>query len=195
VPLRINVETTKSLELLAQSQGTTIFAALMAAYGALLGRLARQDDLVIGFPIEGRRTADVDELVGFFVNTLSVRIDLAGSPNTHELIERVKGRTVDAMVHQDIPFERLVEDLSVARSLMYTPIFQAWFNWQTQQVGLLELEGLSEEYLPASVSVSIFTAHLLVLKLILFVMIYYPAVLKVSFPFLKNQSSFVSISG
>ncbi|MEY3740510.1 MAG: hypothetical protein RLZZ192_1186, partial [Pseudomonadota bacterium] len=156
IPLSIDAKTAKSLERLAQAQGTTLFAALMAVYGALLGRLARQDDVVIGFPIEGRRTAEVDELVGFFVNTLSVRIDLAGSPNAQELIERVKNRTVDALVHQEIPFERLVEDLSVNRSLLHAPIFQAWFNWQTQEVGLLSLEGLGEEYLASAVSLSRF---------------------------------------
>ncbi|MGY9016389.1 MAG: condensation domain-containing protein, partial [Rhodospirillales bacterium] len=156
IPIDIDAKMAGALERLAQSRGTTIFTILMAVYGSLLGRLARQDDVVIGFPIEGRRTADIDELVGFFINTLSIRIDLAGSPNTAELIDRVKGRALDALVHQEIPFERLVEDLAVARSLLHAPIFQAWFNWQPQLSGGFSLEGLSEEFLASLVSVSRF---------------------------------------
>ncbi|MFM8858754.1 MAG: non-ribosomal peptide synthetase, partial [Methylocystis sp.] len=133
VPVQIDSKTTQALEALAQGHGTTLFAVLMGIYGSLLGRLARQDDVLIGFPVAGRDQVEIEGLVGFFVNTLVLRVDVSGSPRVYDLIERVKARAVEALSHQDAPFDRLVEELAVERSLSHTPLFQAMFAWLDQE--------------------------------------------------------------
>ncbi|MFM8858599.1 MAG: non-ribosomal peptide synthetase, partial [Methylocystis sp.] len=132
VPVQIDSKTTQALEALAQTHGTTLFAVLMGIYGSLLGRLARQDDVLIGFPVAGRDQVEIEGLIGFFVNTLVLRVDVSGSPRVYDLIERVKARAVEALSHQDAPFDRLVEELAVERSLSHTPLFQAMFAWLDQ---------------------------------------------------------------
>ena len=116
VPVQIDGKTTKVLESLAQSHGTTLFAVLMGLYGSLLGRLSRQDEVLIGFPVAGRDQVEIEDLIGFFVNTLVLRVDVSGGPRVSDLIERVKERSVEALSHQDAPFDRLVEDLATAIS-------------------------------------------------------------------------------
>ncbi|NDF67836.1 MAG: non-ribosomal peptide synthetase, partial [Actinobacteria bacterium] len=113
VPVQIDSKTTQALEALAQTHGTTLFAVLMGIYGSLLGRLARQEEVLIGFPVAGRDQVEIEGLVGFFVNTLVLRVDVSGSPRVYDLIERVKARAVEALSHQDAPFDRLVEELAV----------------------------------------------------------------------------------
>ncbi|NDB70542.1 MAG: hypothetical protein EB015_21550, partial [Methylocystaceae bacterium] len=108
VPVQIEGKITAALEGLAQSHGTTLFAVLMGVYGSFLGRLSRQDDVLIGFPVAGRDQVEVEDLIGFFVNTLVLRVDMSGSPRVFDLIERVKRRAVEALGHQDAPFDRLV---------------------------------------------------------------------------------------
>ncbi|MFM9154464.1 MAG: condensation domain-containing protein, partial [Methylocystis sp.] len=132
VPVQIDGKTTAVLEALAQSHGTTLFAVLMGLYGALLGRLSRQDEVLIGFPVAGRDRREIEDLIGFFVNTLVLRVDVSGGPRVFDLIERVKERSLEALSHQDAPFDRLVEDLAVERSLSHTPLFQAMFAWLDQ---------------------------------------------------------------
>ncbi|NBO09741.1 MAG: non-ribosomal peptide synthetase, partial [Actinobacteria bacterium] len=154
VPVQIDGKTTAALEALAQSHGTTLFAVLMGIYGSLLGRLSRQDDVLIGFPVAGRDQTEIEDLIGFFVNTLVLRVDVSGSPRVFDLIERVKERSLEALSHQDAPFDRLVEDLAVERSLSHTPIFQAMFAWLDQgelqfKLGEASLESLDVQ-LPTS---------------------------------------------
>ncbi|NDB69357.1 MAG: non-ribosomal peptide synthetase, partial [Methylocystaceae bacterium] len=145
VPVQIDAQTSSRLEALALSHGATLFAALMGIYGALLGRLARQDDVLIGFPVAGRDQVEIEDLVGFFVNTLVLRVDLSGSPRVFDLLERVKRASVEALSHQDAPFDRLVEDLAVERSLSHTPLFQAMFAWLDQEETRVQLGGTSLE--------------------------------------------------
>ncbi|MFM9152666.1 MAG: condensation domain-containing protein, partial [Methylocystis sp.] len=154
VPVQIDSKTTAALEALAQSHGTTLFSVLMGLYGALLGRLARQEDVLIGFPVAGRDRTEIEDLIGFFVNTLVLRVDVSGGLRVFDLIERVKERSLEALSHQDAPFDRLVEDLAVERSLSHTPLFQAMFAWLDQaetkfKLGEASLEGL-EAQLPTS---------------------------------------------
>ncbi|MFM9161975.1 MAG: non-ribosomal peptide synthetase, partial [Methylocystis sp.] len=132
VPVQIDGKTTAVLEALAQSHGTTLFAVLRGVYGSLLGRLSRQDEVLFGFPVAGRDRRELEDLIGFFVNTLVLRVDVSGGPRVFDLIERVKERSLEALSHQDAPFDRLVEDLAVERSLSHTPIFQAMFAWLDQ---------------------------------------------------------------
>jgi amino acid adenylation domain-containing protein len=116
---------------------------LLAGWAALLGRLSGQEEVVIGTPVANRRRVEIEGLIGFFVNTLALRIDLRGAPRVGELLGRVKERTVEGQQNQDIPFEQVVELLQTARSLSHAPIFQVMFAWQNAPEGRLELPGLT----------------------------------------------------
>lgn len=144
------------LTALSQSEGVTLFMTLLAALQTLLGRYSRQDDIVVGSPIAGRNNTEVEQLIGFFVNTLALRTDLSGNPAFRELLVRVKETTLDAYAHQDIPFEKLVEELQPERSLSYQPIFQVVFALQNAPQRSLELAGLQLERLPLHQGTSAF---------------------------------------
>ncbi|HEX6373134.1 MAG TPA: non-ribosomal peptide synthase/polyketide synthase, partial [Longimicrobium sp.] len=132
-----------ALKSLSQRHGTTLFMTLLAGWAAVLARLSGQDDVVIGTPSANRGRAEVEELIGFFVNTLPVRVDLSDGPSAAELLERVKARALEAQRNQDIPFEQVVERLRPVRSLAYTPLFQVMFAWQNAPGGDLALSGLT----------------------------------------------------
>jgi amino acid adenylation domain-containing protein len=152
LPIEISAQTTAHLQSLANQHQTTLFTVLLALYGTFLARLANQSEVVIGSPIAGRTTHEVDGLIGFFVNTLALRVDASGHPDLNTLMERVKGSVNHALTHQDLPFERLVEDLGVARSLSHTPVFQSMLAWQTQETASLYLDDLSVEMLPVTLT-------------------------------------------
>ncbi|HEU0055201.1 MAG TPA: amino acid adenylation domain-containing protein, partial [Longimicrobium sp.] len=134
---------TAGLKALGQRHGTTLFMTLLAGWAAVLSRLSGQDDVVIGTPTANRGRREIEGLIGFFVNTLALRVDLAGSPSVADLLARVKGRALGAQQHQDIPFEQVVELMQPARSLSHTPLFQVMFIWQNAPEGELELSGLA----------------------------------------------------
>jgi amino acid adenylation domain-containing protein len=116
-----------ALRALSRREGATLFMTVLAAWQALLGRYAGQDDVVVGSPIAGRTRREVEGLIGFFVNMLPLRADLAGDPTGTELLARVRETALEAFAHQELPFERLVEELGVERSLVHAPVFQAAF--------------------------------------------------------------------
>jgi non-ribosomal peptide synthetase component F len=101
---------------------------LLAAWQALLGRYAGTDDVVVGSPVAGRDRLEVQGLIGFFVNTLALRGDLSGDPSFTELVGRAKETVLGAQSHAEVPFERLVDELGVERSLTHTPLFQVMFT-------------------------------------------------------------------
>ena len=149
IPVSLIPAQVQPLAALALAQGTTLFAVLLAGYAALLGRLAQQDDVVIGSPVAGRGRPELDSLAGFFVNTLALRLDLAGNPDAAGLVGRARDAVLDALTHQEVPFERLVEDLAVGRSLGHTPLFQAMLIWQSQErAGDLALGDIRATELP-----------------------------------------------
>ena len=127
---RIAGEVRRSVDTLAHRFGATSYMVLLAGFKALLARYSSQDDIVVGTPIANRNRREVEGLIGFFVNTLVLRTDLSGDPTFRDLVERVKDVALGAYAHQDLPFERLVEELQPERSLSHTPLFQVMFVLQ-----------------------------------------------------------------
>ncbi len=119
-----------ALASLAERSRATPFMAYLAGFAALLGRLADQEDVSIGFPIANRTRSELEGLIGFFANTLVLRADLSGDPGFGELLARVREAAKGAYAHQDIPFEKVVEVLQPARDRSRTPLFQAMFTFE-----------------------------------------------------------------
>ncbi|RKH66938.1 non-ribosomal peptide synthetase [Corallococcus aberystwythensis] len=132
----------KALEALCRQQGVTLFMALLGGMHLLLSRLSGQDDVVIGSPISGRTRQEVEPLIGFFINTLPLRVQGEGSLGFGEMLRRVRKTCLDAYAHQEVPFEQLVDALQPERDLSRPPLFQVFFTLQHSAVPALELEGL-----------------------------------------------------
>ncbi|MBT6225659.1 MAG: amino acid adenylation domain-containing protein, partial [Candidatus Scalindua sp.] len=115
---------TKSLNELAAKSGCSLFMVLLGAFSTLLSRYTNQDDIVIGAPIANRNYPEIESLIGFFVNTQALRCDLSGNPNFLELLSRIKQTAFDAYANQDIPFEKLVEELHPERDMSRNPLMQ-----------------------------------------------------------------------
>ncbi|WP_414754485.1 amino acid adenylation domain-containing protein [Anabaena sp. CCY 9910] len=138
----LSVELTQKLVKLSQEQGCTLFMTLLAAYDTLLYRYTGQDDILVGSPIANRDRLEIEGLIGFFVNSLVMRTNLAGNPSFSELLGRVRDMAMDAYAHQDLPFEMLVEALQPERDLSHTPLFQVMFVLQNTPMSPIELTGL-----------------------------------------------------
>ncbi|HYP26888.1 MAG TPA: condensation domain-containing protein, partial [Blastocatellia bacterium] len=142
-PIEISRELTESLLLLSRENGSTLFMTLMAAFSTLLYHYSGQDDMLIGVPIANRNRVEVEALIGFFVNTLVMRTRLSGDPTFIELLARVREEALQSYAHQDLPFERLVEEVQPERDLSRAPIFQVVFTLQNTPDSKLELPGLT----------------------------------------------------
>nr|APZ78729.1 nonribosomal peptide synthetase [Myxococcus sp.] len=147
-PLTLEAPTSQALTSLCREQGVTPFMALLAAWGAYLGRVSGQDDVVIGSPFAGRRLTETEPLIGFFVNSLPLRIDLGGEPTFIELLQRVRRQVLDAHEHQDVPFEKLVEVLKPERVLGTSPLFQVMLAFQQTHAEGMTLPNLDVTPLP-----------------------------------------------
>ncbi|HEU4557489.1 MAG TPA: amino acid adenylation domain-containing protein [Longimicrobium sp.] len=146
LPMRLDPDLVRRLKALAAREGATTFMALLAGFQALLGRLSRQEDVVVGTPVASRSRAETEEIVGLFVNTLALRADLSGDPTFRALLRQVRETTLGAYAHQDVPFEKLVELLRVDRSLSHAPVFQVMFALQSQETGTVRLPGVRADY-------------------------------------------------
>nr|WP_275900411.1 non-ribosomal peptide synthetase [Pyxidicoccus trucidator] len=123
-PFSLGRPLTEAVKNLGQREGVTPFMVVLAAFQAVLARYSGQDDVCVGSPIAGRTRAETEGLIGFFVNTLVLRTRLDGNPSFRELLARVREVTLGAYAHQDVPFEKLVEELRPERSLSHSPLFQ-----------------------------------------------------------------------
>ncbi|SFI12859.1 non-ribosomal peptide synthetase, partial [Bradyrhizobium sp. Gha] len=145
VPIVIDADLTRELKRVSLQHGTTLFMVVLAAWAAVLSRLSGQDDLVIGVPSANRGQREIEELIGFFVNTLALRLDLSGKPSVSELLERTRRTVLAAQEHQDLPFEQVVEIVQPPRALDHTPLFQVMLAWENDALGSLDLPGLRVE--------------------------------------------------
>ncbi|MBW8311373.1 MAG: non-ribosomal peptide synthetase, partial [Rhizobium sp.] len=127
VAFELDAGLTAALRRLGQRHGTTLFQTLLASWALLLSRLSGQEDLVIGTPTANRDHGQTQDLIGFFVNALPLRIDLTGNPTVAELLARTKTTALDALAHQDIPFEQVVDLIASERNLAHNPVFQVAF--------------------------------------------------------------------
>ncbi|MFW2404823.1 MAG: amino acid adenylation domain-containing protein, partial [Gammaproteobacteria bacterium] len=125
---RLAGERTEALRALGRENGCTLFMVMLGAFDVLLHRYSGQTDLLVGTPVAGRERVEFESLIGLFINTVVLRIDVGGDPRFVDLLERVRNATLDAQEHQRLPFEKLVEALRPDRTLSHAPIFQVMFN-------------------------------------------------------------------
>ena len=139
-----------ALKELAQREQTTLFMVLLAAFHTLLHRYTSQDDIVVGSPVAGRMQIETEGLLGLFVNTLALRVSLAGDPTFQQLLQRVREAALAAYAHQDLPFEKLVDALQPERDLSLSPLVQVMFILQNEPLGALKLPGLQVTSCPVA---------------------------------------------
>ncbi|WDZ88126.1 amino acid adenylation domain-containing protein [Micromonospora cathayae] len=137
----VDADVTARLEEFARDAGATLYMVLLGGFQAVLSRHSGQDDIVVGTPVAGRDHPDLEPLIGFFVNTLPLRVSTAGSPSLRDLVHRVREATLGGLGNADVPFEKLVEELQPDRSLAHAPVFQVQFILQNAPYDGFRLAG------------------------------------------------------
>jgi amino acid adenylation domain-containing protein len=148
-PFQLSKSLTEKLKDLSKQEGVTLFMTLLATFKVLLYRYTQQEDIIVGTPIANRDRSEIEGLIGFFVNTLVLRTNLGNNPTFRELLHQVREVTLGAYAHQDLPFERLVEELQPGRNLSHSPLFQVMFILQNASTEVLHLPELTIEPLKA----------------------------------------------
>lgn len=161
----LSQELTASIEKLGRQEDATLFMTLLTAYYILLHRHSGQDDMLVGTPIANRTHAELEPLIGVFINTLVLRTNLAGEPGFRELLKRVRKTALAAYSHQDLPFEKLVEKLKPKRDLSRTPLFQVVFNLQNSPLPQLQTPALEIGFQEIDRGVSQFDMTLMISRL------------------------------
>lgn len=128
----LSPEAAAALKALSQREGVSLFMTLLSAFNVWLAHHTGQEDIVVGTPIANRPRAELECLIGFFINTLVLRTNLAGNPDFYEVLQRVRSVTLDAFGHREVPFEMVVDALQVERNLSYSPVFQVLFTLQNE---------------------------------------------------------------
>ena len=155
---------TVQLKVLSQKENATLFMILLAVFGTLLHRYTGQEDVSIGSPFAGRDRLETEQLIGFFINTVVLRLNFSGDPSFHSLLNQVRQVVLGAYTHQDMPFEKLVEELQPERDTSRNPLFQVWFNMLNLGEIQMELPGLSCEPISMTEPASIFDLSLYVIE-------------------------------
>jgi non-ribosomal peptide synthetase component F len=150
----ISKEIGEKLKTIARSERATLFMTLLTAFQSFLSCLANETDIVVGSPIAGRNRPETEALIGYFVNTLVLRADLSGDPSFRESLRSTRETALGAFANQDLPFEKLVEDLNPTRTAAYNPLFQVWFVMQQPFAGRQELTGLAMQYLDSGTALT-----------------------------------------
>lgn len=148
LPIRFGGELVDGLGRVARAQGATLFMTMLAAWAAVLHRLGGDDDMVIGIPVANRDRAEIERTVGFFVNTLPLRLDVSGNPRFEDLVADVRERFVAGLEHADAPFERIVERLNVPRSRSHGPLVQVLFGLHNAGTDVPTLSGVAVSAVP-----------------------------------------------
>ena len=143
--IELSRELSEELREVSRREGATLYMVLLAAFKVLLSRYTGQEEIIVGSPIAGRNRVETEGLIGFFLNTLALRTDLSGEPTFQELLARVNEVTIGAYTHQDVPFEKLLEELNPERRLGRSPVFQVLFNMLNFPASEIELPGLKIE--------------------------------------------------
>ena len=140
---RLSDELSRGLQDLSRREGATLFMTLLAAFQVLLSRYSNQEDVSVGTPIAGRQQRETEGLIGFFVNMLVMRAQVQGGGSFRELLQQVREMSLGAYAHQEMPFEKLVEEMGVERELSRSPLFQVLFVLQNAPMPPLSLSGLT----------------------------------------------------
>jgi len=159
----LSADLLRGLKTLGRRNSSTLFMTLLAAFHALLSRHTGQEDIPVGSPIAGRTQVETEGLIGFFVNTLVLRGDVSGDPTFRQLLARVREATLGAYAHQELPFERLVEELQPARALSHTPLFQVMFQFIAPSGEEAAIPGLRTRPFPLEEEVAKFDLSLRVI--------------------------------
>jgi amino acid adenylation domain-containing protein len=152
IPFTLSQELSKEVVQVSRREGVTLFMTLLAAYSILLHRYTGQEDILVGTPIANRNRREIEELIGFFINNLVLRIKLSADSTFLEVLKAVREICLEAYSHQDVPFEKLVEELQPERSLSHSPLFQVVFHLQNVLTGELKLHELSVGMVDAPVT-------------------------------------------
>ena len=139
---RLDAQLSAGLQALSQTAGTTLFMTLLSGFAILLSRYSGEDDIVVGTAVANRNHPDIEALIGLFINTLALRLDLSADPPAREILERVRHTCLQAYEHQEVPFEQLVEVLQPPRKLSHSPLFQVTFDVQNTPLHTIELPSL-----------------------------------------------------
>ncbi|HEX5216632.1 MAG TPA: amino acid adenylation domain-containing protein [Vicinamibacterales bacterium] len=146
--VRLPTETAQALSRFAAAEGVTVFMVTLAAFQSVLHRHTGQDDVLVGAPVANRNRAEIEGLIGCFINTLVMRGDLTGGPTFRQMVARTRQVAIDAQMHQDLPFEVIVDALKVRRSASRSPLFQAMLQVNDSMTAAAEFDGLSVSRFP-----------------------------------------------